>query len=183
MLNSEKKTHCDEIRDWLERFELAHKQTAKTEFRIKNNAAEELDKLYWNTVKKCVKNKLCEEETNDEDSSDEKLIDRHKIASTMEMCIMYFEPIEHMVFDRMIEINAQFAHFAAKSIILAFNFPDFSDANSNLNAEVASFPNFDREHISWLTMVEKEHFPIFSNAATWFLYERLLLARNDLSSV
>ena len=34
---------------------------------------------------------------------------------------------------------------------------------------------FEREHISWLCQVDtEESFPIFSNAATWYMYEKYL---------
>jgi hypothetical protein len=163
------KTHLPEIQRWFVQFSQFHKQVVGAPIRFKDGAAKYLDETYWKTIEERVRPRLCNGRNG------RKRIDHHKIASTMELCIIYLEPIEHESIDRMLELNVQLALFVAKSVILAWH------TDVCFDADVASCEDFDREHMAWLLMAEHEHFPIFSNAATWYFYECVLFARFELA--
>jgi len=162
-------THLAEIKSWLRAFSEWYEKTVGKPICLTDKAAENLNETYWNTVEGHVRPYLSKQ------SADwAGLIDHHKIASTMELCVLHTETIHHDSLERMLELNAELAMFIAKSIIMGWNLP------VRFSAAAAQCGNFDREHLAWLKSVDAEEYPIFSNAATWFLYERMLLARRAM---
>jgi len=169
MPNCDRKTHLGDIKIWLRTFADSYHRAVGEPICLRDKAAENLEETYWNTIEQLVRPRLAPAKTNGTTR-----VDHHKIASTMELCVLYTEPIEDDSLDRMLELNAELALFIAKSIIMAWNLP------IRFSAAAARCGNFDREHMAWLMSAETEEFPIFSNAATWFLYESLLHARRSL---
>ncbi len=97
--------------------------------------------------------------------------DRHKIASLTELLIVCCAPIKHP--DKAIanDLNARAAFFVATHIIGNWGKVDIGDLQVS--------ESFTREHLAWLTQLPKyqEGWPIFSNAATWYLVELTLIER------
>lgn len=156
-------THVDELEDWLRSFAEQHQKQAN-QVSYKKHSAKLLDQFYGNTINKKIKPLLVDNAC--------KNVDRHKIVSTFELCIMGFLPIKHEKRSVRLDLNAQLAMFIAKTIIVSWHSP------ADFRKEVLECPTFDREHLTWLKIASIEHFPIFSNSAVWFLYEELILERN-----
>lgn len=118
------------------------------------NAVSDVNSYYWELISEKVRPY----------SRSPFTIDRHKMMSTTEMAVMFVLPIRHKDQYTKLKLNASLAMFCAKQILLTF-----LDGRINVTGP----ESFNREHHAWLQVVSREGYPIFSNAATWFLFEEL----------
>lgn len=99
--------------------------------------------------------------------------DRHKIASLMELLINHYKPFQCDDEEIKVDLNARAAFYIATNIIGNWGKVDGDDLYVS--------DSFDREHRTWLKQLNEhsEGLPIFSNAATWYLVEKLFIERNQ----
>jgi hypothetical protein len=132
------------------------------------NAAEEINSLYWEALEGQVRPRMVRS------SGEHKVvIDHHKIASLTELCVARIQPIE-VVDDetQRLQINASLAFYMALNLIGNWN------AQTVKTLEVSE--SFNREHLTWLMYLNNHNdFPIFSNAATWYLVEEYCLLKSS----
>lgn len=166
-LGAMKKKRLSELKTWFAEFKSAFASTPqKVEFI--SDAAERVNDLYWHTVQEKVRPKL-------EQVQDDHLhtIDRHKIISVTELAIIQVQPIAPtglvVAREKSRLLNAHLALVIGQDILL-----QWARENHNLDFDDISDEPFEREHISWLCQADVEGFPIFSNAATWYMYEKYL---------
>ncbi len=162
-VKQEIETRIDDIRGWLTAFKgFCHRREPEVPIKYQENSAEYINLVYWQTIKRSVRPMLAQ--------LDGDRVDHHKIASTLEFCVIFCEPIDPDDPYERRRLNALLASFIAKTVILSWQ-------STSLTLRDISCPKFEREHVAWLRVVDKEGFPIFSNAATWYLYEQLCLAK------
>lgn len=161
-----------EIKRWLAAYQREMKDTHAVDIEYIPDAAEALNEIYWNTVESKVRPKLSEV------GEDDKLhtIDRHKIISVTEGCIMNILPIAAKglvaAYARQREANAMLALAFGQNFLfqwMAGSFP-----LNLVKFDLFEDEPFEREHISWLCQVSGSSFPIFSNSATWYMYEKYI---------
>lgn len=102
--------------------------------------------------------------------------DRHKIASLFELLIVYIQPFQNDDAEVMRDLNARAAFFVATNIIGNWGKVPVGDLFVS--------ESFDREHRTWLKQLNEhsEGMPIFSNAATWYMVEKLFIERGEKAS-
>ncbi len=120
---------------------------------------------YWSQLKQNIRPRVAKHDGG------KGHIDRHKIASMFELLIVHHRPIKHEDDGIADDLNARFAFFVAINIIASWN--------GIAGADLYVSDTFDREHRTWLKQLNKysEGWPIFSNAATWYLVELVYLER------
>jgi hypothetical protein len=120
---------------------------------------------YWDLLKESVRPRVAKYDGG------KGHIDRHKIASMFELLIVHHRPIKHTDEQIADDLNARFAFFVAINIIASWN--------GIAGADLYVSESFDREHRTWLKQLNmySESWPIFSNAATWYLVELVYLER------
>lgn len=161
-----------ELKTWLALYQsIASRKGYEIEFIP--NAGDAINDLYWATVDRKVRARLEEIEDSDQLHT----IDRHKIISVTEGCIMQIKPIKASglvaAYEKQREANAIMALAFGQNILLQW-------ANEQRDLDAIDFSDlkdeaFEREHVSWLCQVDTEgSFPIFSNSATWYMYEKYL---------
>ncbi len=125
-----------------------------------------LNANYWDMLRQSVRPRVAKHDGG------KGHIDRHKIASLFELLIVHHSPIKHPDESIAEDLNARFAFFVAINIIASWN----GIASTDLYVS----PTFDREHRTWLKQLNhhNESWPIFSNAATWYLVELIYLERH-----
>lgn len=98
--------------------------------------------------------------------------DRHKIASLLELLIVYYQPFRHDDPACQNDLNARAGFFVATNIIGNWGKVSTDDLFVS--------ESFDREHRTWLMQLNhhSEGKPIFSNAATWYMVEKLFIERS-----
>lgn len=133
-----------------------------------DGAARFINSLYWETLESKVRPALLR-------AADARItIDRHKIASLTELCICYYQPILLDDESEKSEQNARLAFYVAQNIIGNWN-------AENIRTLFVS-ESFNREHLTWLRYLNYvSDFPIFSNAATWYLFERYCQLKSQQS--
>lgn len=102
--------------------------------------------------------------------------DRHKIAALMELVIMHAQPILHADARIANDLTARLAFFVAMNIL--------GNWNKSRVGDLYVSDSFDREHRTWLRQLHthSEGWPIFSNAATWYLVELIYFERSARAS-
>ncbi len=133
---------------------------------IKPNTEKEINQIYWDFIETKVRPFLEKKHTMP-------VVDRHKIISVMELCIMYYLPLWINDIDN---CGQQARKRECAKLGLAIGKNIIKSWNNDITS--TSFPVFEREHITLLMGVNFEHFPVFSNAATWYLYEQLIVEKN-----
>lgn len=129
-------------------------------------SAEQINADYWELMYERIKPRIKNH------SGKEKRADRHKIASLLELLVNWHQPITIDDKKQQDIINAHLAYFVALAVIGNWN----QLKGKNLSESIT----FKREHVALLTAMSKnggETLPIFSNAATWYAVEKILLAR------
>ncbi len=153
---------------WFSRFSsgIAQGSPAKAlKIQWEEDCAQLINNDYWELMHERVKPKIIPKPDK------EKRADRHKIAALAELLINWHQPIIVADAEQRRKLNAQLAYFCALNIIGNWN-------NANLTQLHISDP-FATEHIALLMALpdSAESLPIFTNAATWYLVEKIFLAR------
>lgn len=131
-----------------------------------DNAANILNATYWDVVNTDIRPKLKVRVPGKKPR-----IDHHKIMSVIEIIVMNIQPIAHDDEEDRLFLNALFALYIAKNIMMAF-IPDTSKT-----PDLEMLDDFDQAHTAWLmSLAIKERNPYFSNSATWYCYELFCLA-------
>jgi hypothetical protein len=103
-------------------------------------------------------------------------VDRHKIASLYELVIVYLAPImpvEGTPEGEINPLNAHFAYFVGQIIIEGFN------KRTGNELELFISDEFDREHLSLLSISTVSDGMVFANSASWYLVEKYCLDINS----
>lgn len=157
---------CD-VRNWLKYFaEDCLAELGGTVSYI-DEAAEQINHFYWETLEERVRPRITSA------TGKEVTVDRHKICSLTELVIAYVQPVDHSDPVKKNDLSARLAYFCALNILGCWDKEVVSD--------LAVSESFEREHLTWLRHLNKcsEDFPIFSNAATWYLVELVFLERSE----
>jgi hypothetical protein len=160
--------HIDRFSAWLKSYCEVYEFERGVSITPQQGAPARLDEVYGrylvNEVKPWLK----------DTGIDEKLADRHKIASTMEAAIIFTQPFDfgNEMWNRY--INAGFALHVATSVIVGWK-----NAAPYHMVDCASFYE---QHLIWLRKVNQKKFPILSNAASWHLVERHSLLCEELEA-
>ncbi|MFO1404666.1 MAG: hypothetical protein U1E96_08795 [Azonexus sp.] len=160
-----KKKREAEVVKWFDDFQRYCRDEGGIEIGISPDAAREINSLYWETMCDSVRIRL--QRTQGEPVR----ADRHKIASLFELLIATQRPFNPPDEAATIDLNARAAFFVATNIIGNWGYVDTNDLFVS--------ESFDREHRTWLKQLNthSEGLPIFSNAATWYLVEKLFIER------
>lgn len=127
----------------------------------------QINQNYWEEMCESVRARLCSATGN------EVRADRHKIASLFELLIVHYQPFKNDDLEIELDLNARAAFFVATNII--------GNWGKVTTDDLFVSPSFDREHRTWLKQLNKhsEGMPIFSNAATWYMVEKLFIERSE----
>lgn len=165
--DEQKQKRLVELSEWLGMFAEESEAEFGTRICIDPAKVSLLNTVYWETIEAQVRPRMAPHE-----GSDERVIDRHKIASAMELSICAVLPLDAATDEEKIELNARLAFYVGLSIIGNWN-PD------NITTLFVS-SSFNREHLAWLREVNASRdFQIFSNAATWYLVEQYCLLKSS----
>jgi hypothetical protein len=154
----------EEISNWLSHFAGALRCDG-VDVSVADGAADALNVAYWELLQESVRPRVVRHDGTHGH------IDRHKIASLFELLIVHEQPLLHGDAAIAADLNARLAFFVAINIIAAWNGITADDLYVS--------ESFDREHRTWLNQLSRyrEGWPIFSNAATWYLVELVYLER------
>ena len=157
---------------WLRQCQEIFAELFSVAIKFKDTSAREINHYYWETLEEKVRPRI-----KSKNDSALVVVNRHKICSLIEMVIMYVQPIETVdgiviSSDKLDGLHARVAFFTAQNII--GNWQSEKVKTLNVGEE------FHREHLALLANINQfsESWPIFSNAATWHLFEELCLARS-----
>ncbi|MBW1990292.1 MAG: hypothetical protein JRI97_12225 [Deltaproteobacteria bacterium] len=156
-MTDQRKVRLDDLKFWFDSFREEYGENFGHPLAFIPSAPEIIHEYYWNLIEEKVRPYL-------RHLTLQSRVDRHKIISAMEMCIMFGLPIEHPDQDERRKLNAHLAFFVGKQILLTFH---------HGRLDVRGPANFNSQHLALLQMVNLEGFPVFSNAATWYLFELL----------
>lgn len=131
---------------------------------------DELNSTYWELLEETVRPRIKSRE-----AGKEVVVDRHKIASLTELLLVHYRPFKHLRIDPALEnsLNARLANFVAESIVGGWN--------PEVVGNLAVSDSFSSEHLAWLrnSAFDTRSASIFSNAATWYLVEKIYLERSE----
>lgn len=140
---------------------------------FKESSAIEINHHYWETLEDQVRPRI-----KSKSGDGVVVVNRHKICSLLELVIMYVEPIEFvdkktLTQEKLNSLHARIAYFIAQNIIANWQHEKLDTLNVG--------DEFRREHLALLENIQSysEDWPIFSNAATWHLFEELCIARSN----
>ncbi len=148
-----RKVRLEDFRVWIEKFSSSRFVHVYGKVSFKPNSADLLNELYW----------LVRDQTESRMRDVGHRLDRHKMASMLEMTVMAALPIKtsENLGNDLPFCNAAFAMFCALDIVLSWG-------DTILDTDC---PSFCETHLLWLRWCHQEHFPIFSNAMTWYAFE------------
>lgn len=135
--------------------------TDNSKVQIVPNAAINIAQVYYGILYRDVKQLI------------PKRVNKYKMASLTELCIMHIAPLSHP--DKYIakKLNAHFAMICAYSIIddmhqkLESNIEHFV-LNSAIEPLNDAFTEIKDQHYKWLIGKKSASYPIFSNATNWY---------------
>ena len=167
-----------ELGTWFDRFiqGIAQSQEALKkrniiahQIRFAEDGVDRVNAMYWEVMVETVKPRI-----TPSDGSDHVTADRHKICSLTELIIIHEQPIEHDDATMRARLNALLAYFCAQNIM--------GNWDQRVVSNLIPSPAFSEAHLAWLASIAPggERLAIFSNSATWYLIEELLLARHDI---
>jgi hypothetical protein len=139
------------------------------EYRVQwiDDASNTLNQIYWEQMNEAVRPRIV--------SSSGRAVraDRHKIAALMELLVVNQELILDDNPEIQSDINARLALYIATNII--------GNWNADKVGDMYVSDSFDREHTTWLKQLNlyTEGWPVFSNAATWYLVELIYFERQQ----
>lgn len=159
-----------DIENWLKYFQEDCRREFNAEVTYVENAARDINHMYWETLEERVRPRITSK------SGHEVTVDRHKICSLTELVITHLQPVDHAEETKKLDLSARFAHYCALNILGCWD--------SKITTGLYVSESFEREHLTWLRNLNRcsEDFPIFSNAATWYLVELLFLERTERSA-
>lgn len=154
-----------EIAIWFERFCSRCNDEFGLSVTHPDDAPGYINAMYWEQMAENVRPRIIEH------PGETLRADRHKIASLMELVIAHVRPLAFDGEDWAIrDLNARFAYYVGLNIIGNWNVDKMSDLHVS--------DSFAREHVAWLRNVGKlGGNAVFSNAATWYLVEKLYFER------
>jgi len=158
-----------DIAEWLSLFSQSYRNKYGEDVRYQEGSAELINTWYWETLEETIRPRMAQ------NNGTRSKIDRHKIASLLELIIVHVQPVlaSTQRYSRE-QLCARLAYFVASNLIGNWR-PD------RIKTLFVS-ESFHREHLAWLTnSVQSEGFPLFSNAATWYLFE-LICEERTMSS-
>ena len=157
---------ASDIKQWLEDFR-NHCLENGASVSIHPQAVEEINQSYWAAMSESVRVRIIPEVGKSVRA------DRHKIASLFELLVQHHQPFEHTDSEIATDLNARAAFFVAINIIGNWGYVGAGDLYVS--------ESFSREHLTWLKQLNEhsEGLPIFSNAATWYLVEKLFIERAE----
>lgn len=159
-----------DIGNWLTYFQEDCLKEFKAKVTYVENAARDINHVYWETLEERVRPRITSAKGDQEVT-----VDRHKICSLTELIIAHLQPVDHEDENKKLELSSRLAYYCALNILGCWD--------NNITSELYVSESFEREHLTWLRNINRcsEDFPIFSNAATWYLVELLFLERTARS--
>lgn len=156
-----------EIHKWFADFKKYCKEEGDFDVDYESATVDDINESYWEQMCESVRARLRPTEGKAVRA------DRHKIASLFELLIVHFRPFQNDDEAISADLNARAAFFVATNIIGNWGKVDTDDLYVS--------ESFDREHRTWLKQLNQysEGQPIFSNAATWFMVEKLFIERSE----
>ena len=152
-----KEKRLAEILSWLE----FYKKNSPSDITYKPNSEHLINNLYWDIADNKVRPRVV---PCDFSNNPNTLLHHSKIISIMQYCIMEILPIVASDIAEQRRQCSILALFVAKQIVITWNkYPS--------NKDLPQLLPFEEEHLKWLRLKMIFHFPIFSNAATWDLYD------------
>lgn len=163
---AQKAQRLSDIENWLRYFQEDCFDAFGFEITYSKDAAVLINHMYWETLEERVRPRITSQ------SGKEVTVDRHKICSLTELVIAHQQPIEHDDEEKKNDLCARLAHYCALNILGGWD--------NNITDSMYVSESFEREHLTWLRNLNRcsEDFPIFSNAATWYLVEVIFLERS-----
>ncbi len=160
-----------EFQDWLDLYCEFYLEVKGIALVHEDNAAGVINALYWDTLDGNIRRNM---EPGHGDNG-HTTIDRHKIISLTEICIAHCQPFKLDDISEQRILNAEFAYFVARTILVSW----WKDGDEHEITTTVMGESFDQEHVTWLAnLMHGERLPVFSNAATWYLYEQLCFERS-----
>jgi len=158
-----------DITEWLSLFSQSYRNKYGEDVHFQDESAKLINTWYWETLEETVRPRMVQ------NNGTQTKIDRHKIASLLELIIVHVQPVLASTQRHSREqLCARLAYFVAINLIGNWH-PD------RIKTLFVS-DSFHREHLAWLTnSTQSEGFPIFSNAATWYLFELICEERTTAS--
>ena len=164
MSQNQSHNHVGDFEEWISTFLREYNQASGLDVYAIKNASVILNTCYQEIVEEKIRPLMRPSSTR---------IDRYKIVSAMQMAIMHIKPISISKDPAPNRFNANFAHFVGLTVIANWH------KDIVFTEDAWALPEFEREHIFWLrSEKEDDGFPVFSNAATWYLYERIAMERS-----
>ena len=165
--SAQKAKRRDEIVKWFDAFKAYCLREGRLEVSYNETIVDQLNQNYWEEMCESVRSRIV--------SSADKPVraDRHKIASLLELLIVHYQPFHDDRPDVKSDLNARAAFYVATNIIGNWGKVSIDDLYVS--------ESFDREHRTWLTQLNQysEGQPIFSNAATWYMVEKIFIERSE----
>ena len=156
-----------DIAEWLSQFSRLYENRYGEGLQYQDASARLINTWYWETLEETVRPRMAL------NNGQQTKVDRHKIASLLELIIVHVQPIlastQHHGRE---QLCARLAYFVAINLI--------GNWHPERIKTLSVSESFHREHLAWLTNSAKsEGFPIFSNAATWYLFELICEERTS----
>ncbi|WKD85195.1 hypothetical protein KCTC32516_00535 [Polaribacter huanghezhanensis] len=151
----------------IEIFSLKHFKRTGTKLNTINFASAKITRLYFDWLKTNVKPFV------------PKRINKYKIASLAELCIVKVQPFYIENNENMTrKINAEFAFFVTVSLIIGISKHTFNfDKGSSIKRVEDIFDISKTQRIQWLEAKNPNEFPVFSNGLGLFLLFELYALR------
>lgn len=155
-----------DIAEWLSQFSRLYEKNYGEGVQYQEASASLINTWYWETLEETVRPRMALKNAN------RTKVDRHKIASLLEVVIVHVQPIIAASQRHSREqLCARLAYFVAVNLIGNWHHERIKTLHVS--------DSFHREHLAWLAnSVRSEGFPIFSNAATWYLFELICEERS-----
>lgn len=131
-------------------------------------AYDELSAVYWEIMNESIRPRI-----RSRKAGVEVVVDHHKIASLTELLMVHYRPLDNVGLDVELQnsLNARLAFFVAENIIAGWN--------PEVVGKLHVSDSFREEHLAWLRSCSfaGQSASVFSNAATWYLVEKIYLER------
>lgn len=167
--DEKKQKRFAELITWFDRF-VDYCKSEGYQAQYDSDSVGQINQNYWEEMCESVRARLKTPEDKPVRA------DRHKIASLLEILVIYYQPFQDADPEIMEDVNARAAFYVATNII-----GNWGKVNSD---DLYVSESFDREHRTWLKQLN--HFdeggPVFSNAATWYLVEKIFIERTQRPS-
>jgi hypothetical protein len=150
----------EEIKAWFEEFASMMLASGNT-VDFEPFAAEQVNASYWSLLEENARPYMVKHEAGE----GAEVVDRHKIASLTELVIATTQPIHHENEAIKNQYNAILAFCCAMNVMKGWGY----------NIRRKHMDNtFVSSHVDFLVYIaETKEMPVFANAATWYLVEKL----------